>query len=92
MKLKKQSLSKHIPSPQQSELQKIYILKKFQGKDVADLLLAEVITVATEAGADHLWLDVIVENARAIRFYQKNGFIRCGDHSFVIGSQTFYVI
>jgi diamine N-acetyltransferase len=90
VKIKKQSFNKHLSSQQQMELQKIYVLKKFYGRGVADALLREAISMAEESGVEHLWLDVITENARAIRFYQKNNFTRCGDHSFLIGSQTFY--
>jgi ribosomal protein S18 acetylase RimI-like enzyme len=90
VKIKKQSLNKHISSQHQAELQKIYVLKKYHGLGVADALLKKVMTVTKESDADHLWLDVIIENTRAIHFYQKNGFTRCGNHSFVIGSQTFH--
>jgi len=89
VKIKKQSFNKHISGSNQTEFQKIYVLKKFHGTGVATSLLEKAFNVVKECGSDHVWLDVIIENTRAIRFYQKNGFTRCGDHSFLIGSQTF---
>jgi ribosomal protein S18 acetylase RimI-like enzyme len=36
------------------------------------------------------WLDVLTINLRAIRFYEKNGFRKAGNHEFTIGTQVFY--
>ena len=74
----------------QTELQKIYVLKEFHGSGIAQALMDSVIKEAKKIGTNFLWLDVHISNEKAKRFYEKNDFARIGDHSFTIGSQTFY--
>lgn len=89
-KLKRISPHKLFVDPKQTELQKIYVLKEFHGSGIAQALMNEVINEAKKVGTNFLWLDVHVSNGKARRFYEKNEFARIGDHSFIIGSQTFY--
>lgn len=88
-KVKKQSLSKQILDGRQMELQKIYVLKEFHGTGVASALLHAVVQLAKVVHPDCIWLDVYIGNKRGIRFYEKNGFEKFGNHSFKIGTQTF---
>ena len=76
------------------ELERIYILKNFQGAGLGKDLLEHTISVAIERGKKYIWLGVWEHNERAKRFYQKNGFYRIGAHSFVVGDdvQTDYVM
>ncbi|MFI5155766.1 MAG: GNAT family N-acetyltransferase [Chitinophagales bacterium] len=89
IKLKKQSLNIHAEHSRQMELQKIYVLRKFHGRGVADELMRKALLMAIEIGTTLIWLDVMIGNERAFRFYIKNGFSRIGHHEFRIGSQVF---
>ena len=76
------------------ELERIYILKEFQGAGLGKDLLDYTISIAIEHGKKYIWLGVWEHNERAKRFYQKNGFYRIGEHSFVVGddAQTDFVM
>jgi ribosomal protein S18 acetylase RimI-like enzyme len=88
-KLKKHSLNDLIASPVQMELQKIYVLKEYQGMGVGAALMKEVKSIAGDRNPDCLWLDTYISNENAIQFYEKNGFKKIGNYFFTIGSQTF---
>ena len=45
----------------------------------------EVLRLARERAADHLWLGVWEHNPRAIAFYRKYGFREVGEHVFQLG-------
>jgi len=68
------------------EIERIYVLKTYQGKDVGQLLFNKALQLANEQHADFVWLGVWEENHRAIRFYQKNGFVEFGKHIFKLGA------
>ncbi len=88
-KIKKQSRNKQIASSKQTELQKIYVLKEYHGTGVAAALLKTAFQFANQLQPDCIWLDVEVNNSKAIRFYKKSGFETYGKHFFTIGSQEF---
>ena len=89
-KMKQASPQRLLSESRQTELQKIYVLKEYHGSGIGQRLVETVIALAKEGGAEVLWLDVHVSNVKARKFYEKNGFTRIGDHSFVIGTQLFY--
>lgn len=68
------------------EIERIYVPASHQGKGVAQVLLAEALRQAREQGADRLWLGVWEKNHRAIRFYEKHGFVAFGTHLFRLGN------
>jgi diamine N-acetyltransferase len=68
------------------ELHRIYVERSFHGTGLAADLLSEVISTAERNGAAALWLGVWEHNPRAIRFYQRSGFVEAGDHVFVVGT------
>lgn len=68
------------------EIERIYVLKDFHGKQVGQLLYNKAIKIATEKNADYVWLGVWEENLRAINFYKKNGFIEFDKHVFKLGN------
>lgn len=90
VKLKKFSLNPQLESVAQMELQKIYVLSDFHGTGVGSALMEAAMEKVNLVKPDLLWLDVHVANARAIRFYEKNGFRIVGKHEFIIGTQTFH--
>ena len=68
------------------EVQRIYVLQNFHGKNIGQLLLDEVKNIAKSTGVDSVWLGVWEENHRAIRFYTKNGFVVFDKHVFIMGN------
>jgi diamine N-acetyltransferase len=67
------------------EIERIYVLKDFHGKNVGQLLYDKAIEVAKLINADYVWLGVWEENPRAIHFYKKNGFVEFDTHIFRLG-------
>ncbi len=67
------------------EIERIYVLKDFHGKNIGQQLYEKAINIARDKNADYIWLGVWVENPRAIRFYKKNGFIEFDKHIFKLG-------
>jgi len=75
-----------IKSKEGAELERIYVLQAFQNQNVGQWMLEEAIKLAKRAGKDFLWLGVWEENPGAIRFYERNGFIKFGKHPYYIGT------
>jgi len=69
------------------ELKRIYILKEWQGKGVAQTLMEYFLDHALAHGYKAAWLGVWENNTRAQKFYEKYGFEDSGHtHDFPIGS------
>lgn len=67
------------------EIERIYVLKEFQGKKVGQILYEKAIEIAKKRNVDYVWLGVWEQNPRAIRFYGKNGFVAFDKHIFKLG-------
>ncbi|MFW6248272.1 MAG: GNAT family N-acetyltransferase [Bacteroidota bacterium] len=67
------------------ELERIYVLKKFQQKRIGQTLLDHALHMAGQKGCNTVWLGVWEHNERAKRFYRKNGFKHYGQHIFKVG-------
>lgn len=70
------------------EVERIYIINSFQGKNIGQLLLKKAIEIARMKNFSFVWLGVWEENHRAIHFYLKNGFTAFGKHSFTLGEDV----
>jgi ribosomal protein S18 acetylase RimI-like enzyme len=68
------------------EIERIYVLKEFHGKNVGQVLHNKAIQVAIQKKADYVWLGVWEQNPRAISFYKKNGFVAFDKHIFKLGN------
>lgn len=68
------------------EIERIYVSKEFHGKNVGQLLYNKAIEVAELKGSEYVWLGVWEQNPRAIRFYEKNGFVVFDKHIFKLGN------
>jgi ribosomal protein S18 acetylase RimI-like enzyme len=68
------------------ELKRLYVIRSWHGKGVAQALMHAAFDVARARGAKTLWLGVWERNERAVAFYGKHGFTRVGEHTFVLGS------
>lgn len=77
-----------IHSPQAMEIQRIYVLRKFHGKKIGQLLLNEAIRIGQKSGVNSIWLGVWEKNYKAIQFYINNDFIEFDKHSFSLGNDV----
>ncbi|HMI78861.1 MAG TPA: GNAT family N-acetyltransferase [Ferruginibacter sp.] len=69
------------------ELKRIYVLKEFHGKGIAQKLMEHIISYAKENTYEVIWLGVWEYNLRAQKFYEKYGFVNSGHtHDFPIGN------
>lgn len=67
------------------EIERIYVLKDFHGKNVGQILYEKALQIAEQKNADSVWLGVWEANPRAINFYKKNGFVEFDKHIFKLG-------
>jgi diamine N-acetyltransferase len=51
------------------EIERIYVTKEFQGKNVGQLLFDKAMQIAKQKKSDFIWLGVWEENPKAINFY-----------------------
>ena len=70
------------------EIERIYVLKSFQGKKVGQVLFDKAIQIGKESQVAYVWLGVWEENKRALQFYTKNGFVEFDQHVFVLGDEA----
>lgn len=67
------------------EIERIYVLQKFQGRKAGRQLFERALQSAKERNSEFIWLGVWEENFKAINFYKKNGFVEFGKHIFRLG-------
>ena len=70
------------------EIERIYVVKKFCGNNVGQLLHEKAVEIATKKGLNYIWLGVWEKNPKAIKFYKRNGFIQFDTHTFVLGDEN----
>jgi diamine N-acetyltransferase len=68
------------------EIERIYVLKEFHGKNVGQIVYEKAIQIAEKKCSYYIWLGVWENNPRAIRFYKKNGFVEFDRHIFELGN------
>ena len=68
------------------ELERIYVLNAFQGKQLGKRILDWITNRVENMGKSFLWLGVWEKNPRAIAFYERNGFYKFGTHPYFIGN------
>ena len=68
------------------EIERIYILKKFQGSGVGKTFMNFAFAQAQSRGFNSMWLGVWEHNTKAISFYTSLGFTSYGEHDFLLGS------
>lgn len=74
-----------IRSNESIELERIYVLQKFQGQQIGKQMLQHTLTLAFNQNKKYIWLGVWEKNTAAIRFYQKYGFVKFDTHPYYIG-------
>ena len=70
------------------EIERLYAHKSYLGKRVGHMLMQTCLAFARKKGFTTLWLGVWENNARAISFYERNGFVRFGYHTFMLGNDA----
>jgi ribosomal protein S18 acetylase RimI-like enzyme len=69
-----------------AEIVRFYVDRAWQGRGLAQRLMAAARDAARDLGGRSLWLGVWEKNGRAIAFYEKEGFRDVGSHDFWLGS------
>lgn len=69
------------------EIERIYVLRSHHGKKVGQLLYEKALEAALTTHKSYIWLGVWEHNPRAIRFYEKNGFVAFDKHVFRMGEE-----
>ena len=68
------------------EIVRLYVSKSLIGGGLGSALMQRAIDEARAQGKSTIWLCVWEENPAAIAFYTRWGYVRRGDHTFVLGS------
>lgn len=68
------------------ELNQLFTSLEARGTGAAQALIADAELRVASSGHSTIWLDVVIENARAIRFYEKTGWRRKGEQ--IVGLDT----
>lgn len=76
------------PRGKAAELRQLYVLGDWHGRGVAQALMEWVIDQARIGGAQHLYLSVFIDNARARRFYERYAFEAEGRYAFMVGTHA----
>lgn len=84
---------KHIPETPLGtdnviEIARIYAVSAETGKGIGTALMNRCIEIAKEKNRAYIWLGVWEKNDKAIRFYERFGFKRFGEHEFVLGNDV----
>ena len=74
------------PAGRSAEIARLYADRRWHGRGLGAALMDAAVRTAVEWGADQLWLGVWEQNARAIAFYAKHGFVDVGEQEFLLGS------
>lgn len=67
------------------EVQRIYVLEEYKGKHIGKSLIQKSIEIARSNNLNYIWLGVWENNISAIKFYEKQGFKKFGQHIFKLG-------
>lgn len=82
------SLHDVAPESRSAEIARFYVGAAWHGRGIATPLMDAALADARGAGARRVWLGVWEENARAIAFYRRCGFLPEGEQLFHLGTVT----
>lgn len=86
LKINTDAAQTELQESQSLEIERIYVKATHHGKKVGQLLYNKAVAMAKELNKRSIWLGVWEQNTRAIRFYEKNGFVTFGQHLFKMGN------
>ena len=87
LKINTGKAQKELQDSRAVELERIYVYKKYHGKNVGQMLFDKAISIAKQRKSEYIWLGVWELNHRAMSFYKKNGFVIFGEHKFIFGDE-----
>ncbi|MCR1949843.1 GNAT family N-acetyltransferase [Clostridium sp. DSM 100503] len=67
------------------EVQRIYVLHEYKGKSIGKMLMKKAIEIGKNNNLSYIWLGVWENNISAIKFYEKQGFVKFDTHVFKLG-------
>jgi GNAT superfamily N-acetyltransferase len=70
------------------EVEQVYVAATHRGTGVAATLLAEAERLVRENGYERAWLAVVAGNARARRFYERNGWVDVGPFEYLASTEA----
>lgn len=85
IKLNENNAQTDIKSVEGIELERLYVLKGFQGQQIGSWMMKEVKKIAAMKKKNYLWLGVWEKNLNAIKLYENHGFSKFGTHPYYIG-------
>lgn len=74
-KLRSDRKAKGLENVNGIEIERIYVLKEYQGLKVGKLMMDRCKEIAVNDKYDMIWLQVWQHNNKAVQFYQKAGFV-----------------
>ena len=74
-----------LPAGPSLEITRLYATTSAIGTGVGKAMMQFALDFARKVAVENAWLGVWEKNERAINFYQQWGFIRLGDHEFLLG-------
>lgn len=87
LKLRRDRRPKGIPEGNCLQVERIYVLRRFQGSGIGSTLMDIALRSARDAGDSVVWLQVWAQNAEAIGFYQSKGFRIYETAAFEFGNE-----
>ena len=78
----------HLLGKNNIELQRLYVDIPWQGKGVANQLMAVCESFAQNLKKDWIWLGVWEHNPKAQHFYKKLGYEKFSEHTFMMGNDA----
>ena len=76
-----------LRAPDSLELERIYVVRDFQGLGLGTTLLGKAMEIARKKKKKFVWLGVWEKNLNAIAFYEHNGFAKFATHDFLMGKE-----
>lgn len=87
-KLVKNNSAKGLEGKKTVEIARIYVAQAYHGQQLGAQLMEACLHRAKDFGAETVWLGVWEHNPKALRFYEKMGFQRFGEHVFTLGTEV----
>lgn len=84
-KLRSSQCPEELKGKKALEIQRLYARRSYQGKKVGKELMEYSLEMARALGYEIVWLGVWEYNPRAIAFYEKWGFEKFGEQTFLLG-------
>ena len=88
--LTRATLPEAAPHPEDLEVQRIYVLSRFHRTGMGFALMNLAVAKGLSKGANRIVLGVHNDNARALAFYGRNGFVVIGERKFTVGASVFH--